>query len=76
MPKPTASGSLVTSRIALTSGATPSETRRSFAGDAGSRNQIDEAGGILRDQFQARCGAGGRGQKHRIEPALAASRAM
>ena len=38
-----------------------------LAGDAGARDQIDEAARILRDQLQASVGAGGRGQKYGVE---------
>ena len=67
MPKPTASGRSVMARMARTSGATASGKRIPLAGDAGARNQVDEAGGILRHQLQPPLGAGGRGQEDRVE---------
>ena len=38
-----------------------------LAGDAGARDQIDETGGVLRHQFDAPLGAGGRGEEDGVE---------
>ncbi len=38
-----------------------------FAGDAGPRDEIDEAGRVLGNQFEAALAAGGGGEKDRIE---------
>ena len=57
--------------MAATSGRHAIGNAGSFARDAGSGNQIDEAGGIFRHQFQPPLAAGGRGQEHRVETGLA-----
>ena len=52
---------------ARSAAAAESESALLFAGDAGARDQIDEAAGIFGDQLQARVGAGGRGEEHGVE---------
>ncbi len=47
MPKPTASGRSVTARIALDQRRDGAGERIALAGDAGARDQIDEAGGVF-----------------------------
>ena len=42
-----------------------------LAGDAGARDQVHKAARIFRHQFQPPLGAGGRGEKHGIEPGFA-----
>ena len=68
MPKPDRQRQVRRSRASQsTNGANGLGKRRSLAGDAGARNQIDEAGGIFRHQLQPlRCG-GGRGKEDGIE---------
>ena len=69
-PKPTASGRAGDGAHRVRpAGRRTLERRVLLAGDAGARDQIDEAAGVLRDQLQAALGAGGRGEEYGVETA-------